>query len=960
MALLRFHHARFEDGMVRSFQQQQVDAIRNWTDSLQGQVGDIRRELDSLAGQPDVRRFAPGMKETLESFLARESATLDDLEVLSAGGATLWSGLSSGGVESRKDANEAGTLTPRGEKGRRLSVSVPIELDGKRVGTLRAGVNVYSVLVRCQPKANSTYRSLHCVICDTGEVVYGGDTIAKPRQVVHVMPDPDAPKATVDNVGLLTYVTDRCVAGGGSGLAETVRQDGQGRELIAFSPINLEGRRFGLVMGSPRANVSVPIASHERVTYALIVALALLYFATGYTAYRSERAHTQLEEARRRAAEEASRAKGNFLAQMSHELRTPMNGVISMTDLALDSTDHAQRQKYLEVVKECANSLLSVINDILDLSKIEAGKLELRHVLMSVPQCVAGTLASLASLAKNKGLSLRWEIDPGAPTVVLGDPGRLRQVLNNLIGNAIKFTTSGEVMLRVTPISVQADEVVVQFSVHDTGPGMSLAEQKRLFTPYNQGQGNREYRRDSTGLGLSIVKRLVELMGGRVRVESEPGKGTVMVCTARFGPVLEAGAGIETAALPMLAGLRVLVISRAQGNLQRLRSLMGSWGAWPSCVADVEAALSSMKKATDQGVPFGLVLLDACDLPSRTGEFSDRVVQLGEHEGAALVVAFCAALRADAVRCLGTLIDAYLDTSASDYQLHVTLRLALQHAAQQRNRPSVAQHPSSDGPSLSILLVDDNPINQQAASLMLSQWRHRVCTAGSGQEALAVLARQKFDLVLMDLEMPGMSGIEATERIRQSEKGTTARAPIVAMTAHAMDSDRARCLECGMDDFLSKPFRPEQLRGILAKTIAGMVGKSVPPEPSAVEPVTWDRQDVWNRSEALRMADGNEKAVSTLIGIFLQSLRETLPAAQEAAVKRDGKTLGRLAHRWKGALGLIGAKRALTWAVRLEEVCNLGEPQRLLECFQNLHAELILLEQALSLAEKGAVTCKYS
>ena len=941
-ALLRFHHARFEDGMVRTFQKQQLDATRSWAGAVEGQVAGIRRDLVALASHPDVCRFAPGMKEILSASLARENTVLDNLEVLDAQGAVLWSN----------------PPAAKGKTSYQLSMRLPIELDGKQVGTLEASVNVLGAAIRCQPKAGSTYKSLCLLLSGAGEVIYGSDAVSKPRQVVYALRDADARKETVRNVGLLPYVTDRCITAGVSGLAEAVRQEGHVEELVAFAPINLEGRRFGLVMGSPRADVSVPIASHERVTYALIVALALLYFATGYTAYRSERAHTQLEQQRRKSAEESSRAKGDFLAKMSHELRTPMNGIISMTELAMGAGDAADRQKYLCVVRECADSLLCVINDILDMSKIEAGRLELCHVPFNVPECMANTLASLAKLAMDKGLSLSWEIDPGVPPVVYGDPGRLRQVFNNLIGNAIKYTCRGEVVVRVLPQTAKHDQVELRFDVRDTGPGMSPDNLKRVFNPYYQCSDAEAYRKDSTGLGLAIAKQLVERMGGRFSVTSEIGKGTVFTFTAKFGPVTGEALASGKTPLPSLGNVRMLVVSSVAANLRRFSGLVDAWAAHVGCATSQEDGLLALKEAIDRAEPFGLVLVDNSDPSVDAFAFAEKVSAMNGCEEVALVVIYPAGLRGDAVRCLQIGIDAYLGTPVDDDQLHTTLRMAIQHAACQKGRSLVTRFYSPDSPGRRILLVEDNPVNQLAASLLLGQWGHDVHSVGSGEEALSVLADREFDLVLMDLEMPGINGIEATAQIRQREKDSGRHIPIIAMTAHAMDSDRERCLAAGMDAYTSKPFRPDQLRGLIARIASSAAGGPAASVPPAVAPTAPDDEPVWDFLEALRLADGNWKVVSIIIKAFLKDLRETLPAAQDAALARDAKRLGGLAHRWKGSLGLLGAKRALSCAVKLEETCRLGEPERLLESFQRLNNELLVLEKTLSNAKQEIIPCK--
>ena len=956
-ALLGFHHAKFEDSMVRNFQKQQLDATRSWADAVDKQVAGIRRDLAFLASQPDVCRLDPSMKETLAAYLARDDAVLENLEVLDAGGTCLWSSASATHGESRNEASPATAPIARRKVVQHYNTRTPIEFNGQQVGTLQAKINILGVALTCQPEADSVHVSLCMLLSGNGDVIYESDANSKPRRVLHGLRDANAPIETVRDAELLPYVIDRCLTAGNSGLAETVRKDSDMMELVAFAPISLEGARFGLVMGSPRADVSVPIASHERVTYALIAALALLYFATGYTALRSERARTQHEEQLRHAAEEASKAKGNFLAKMSHELRTPMNGIIGMTQLAMGAESAAERQKHLGVVGECADSLLSVINDILDLSKIEAGKLELCHVPFNVPICVAHTLTSLAPLAKDKGLSLRWEMEPGVPAVVFGDPGRLRQVLNNLIGNAIKFTRRGEIIARIAPQAVGSDRIVLRFEVIDTGPGMSPDDLKLIFNPYYQCSDTEAYRKNSTGLGLPIAQQLVDLMGGKITVTSEVNKGTVFTFTAKFDATTGEASDAGDTSLPSLKNVRALAISGVPSNVRRMAGLIGGWAAQADGSVCAEEGILAMNAAQNKGEPFGLILFDSIASSMDAFTFAEAVTTLTGYEQAALAIICPAGLRGDAIRHPQTGIDAYLGISDVDERLHLVLRLALQHAEQHKRWSPITSPSPAAIVGVRILLVEDNPVNQQAASLLLSQWGHQVDIMGSGEEGVSAYADREYDLVLMDLELPGINGLEATAQIRQREKTTGRRTPIVGMTAHAMDSDRLRCLAAGMDGYTSKPFRPDQLRRIVANVAAGVLGKPVRSGPTASAPAGSPQEAAWDLAEALRLADGNRKVVGIIVTTFLKDLQETLPLAQSAALARDEKGLARLAHRWKGSLSLLGARRAVQCAARLEELCRLGEPERLLESYHKLQNELLVLRKELSIAERERVAC---
>lgn len=955
--LLRLHHARFENGLVRTFQRQQLEAVHGLAASVKEQVDRIHRDLESIANYPGVRRLNSGMAEILSSYQKTEGAALDGIRVENAQGRILWSSSHSPRARGAGGENR-GSPESYVESPRNLQVRLPIESQGRRVGTLCAAVNVHRVSVACKSKADSTYKSLYWLLSDAGVVVDDDDTISVPRRVTGVLRDAGASKEKLRNVELLPYVVGQCVVAGQSGLAEVVRRDDGVDELIAFAPVRMEGRRFCLVVGSPRAEVSVPIASHERVTYALIGALALLYFATGYVAYRSEHAHAQLAEHRRLEAEQASKAKGDFLARMSHELRTPMNGVIAMTELALTTEDDAERQRYMRTVKDSADSLLTVIGDILDISKIEAGRMELDNVAFNLPECLLDTLESLSPLAEQKGLSLRWEVAPGTPSIVAGDPGRLRQILGNLVGNAIKFTSSGEVVVRVGRCAGPPGWVTLQFSVSDTGMGMSLADRQQVFVAYHRPARGNKYRKNSTGLGLAIAKQFVELMGGTIWVDSEPNKGSVFSFTARFALAPDEPKESETEPLPPLAGVRVLVVSAVPANRARIADLLKSWGAEAACAESSPAGLSVIKTAQEKGEPFRLVLYDDGGQPQDAPQFAQALAELEGGGKTTLVALYTGELRGDATKHPETGIDTYLGVPFSDSQLYNGLRMAMKQVTSKTYSLHGPANQSPEAPSLRILLVEDDPVNQQAASLLLSRWGHKVWPVASGEEAVSILSEREFDLVFMDLEMPGMDGIEATARIRQQDQAHGRRTTIVVMTAHALDGDSRRCMEAGMDGYISKPFRLEHLYNLIAKIAAGGEGRPLPPQEAVSRPAAPRDQSAWDLSRVRHLADGNEHAVGLIVKAFLEDLRKTLPAAQQAAVAGDCAALAKLAHRWKSALDLLGARRALAWTVRLEEACGTNEKEHLMECFNNLCTELDSLEKAMSLSVKENVQCK--
>ena len=957
--LLRFHHSRFEDTMVRAFQKQQLDAVSDWSRSVEEQVGELRRDLVSTTRQFDVRNFRPGMEEILAACLWRESGFLDDLQVTDAQGTTLWHG----GLPAIGRVGHAASLpatAPLGT-GQRMDIYLPIERDGQTVGTLRARVNVYGLVLRCQPKATSACKSLYCLLAPSGETSYGWGAGEENRQVLHVLRDADARKERMDGADLIACVTQRCIITGQAGLAEVSRpSDGQA-ELVAFAPLNVDARRYSLLIGSPRAQVSVPIISHERVTYALIGALTLLYFATGYSAYRSERAQLLLQEQRRCAAEQASKAKGDFLAQMSHEIRTPLNGVICMTELALGAGEGANRQKYLGVVKDCASSLLGVINDILDVSKIEAGRLELASAPLNVPECICGVLAPLAAPAQQKGLAMRWEVRAGVRPVLLGDAPRLRQILTNLVGNAVKFTQQGQVRVAVWPV-----RGALRFEVRDTGAGMSSEDQKRAFDPYHQAPTAGRYRKDSTGLGLAIAKQLVERMGGSLYMVSCLGQGTVFSFAVPLAKPSIAGADAATAGddLPTLAGVRVLVLSGQEECRVRFRALLESWSALPDVAGDIPGGLAAIGQADQDGQGYGLVLVDGAGGGLDAFDFATQLGSLSGSRQPALAMLYAAPLQEDAGMCLQSAVDAYVEMPDDDDQrLALALRLALHNAATKRSPLLSTGAGVAAAPSLRILLVEDNPVNQEAACLMLGEWNHRVRPASSGEEALDILEKEDFDVILMDLEMSGLNGLETTAEIRRRQSERPAPIPIVAMTAHAMESDLKECLRAGMNGFISKPFRPEQLRRVLTQMASADPGRQGPgPTAATAAKASPPTRAVWDRADAMRFVGDNTQTLERVIARFLTDLHGTLPPARQAAAARDAATLRALAHRWKGALGMLGAQRAFDAAVALETACcdGTGDSLSVGECFARLDRELAVLDEHLSSTTKENTACASS